>query len=92
MGVVAMGLVGVFAFVGAVVLVRVFVACVVATGFRRRRGLLGCRGGRPEDGERQQEQRGRDRTAGGRFGQLTIRFGFMPEQPSCLAAVEQRPV
>lgn len=25
-------------------------------------------------------------------GQLTIRFGFMPEQPSCLAAVEQRPV
>ena len=24
--------------------------------------------------------------------QLTMRRGFMPEQPSCLAAVEQRPV
>lgn len=87
-----MGLVGAFAFVGAVVLVRVFVACVVAAGFRRRRGLLGRRGCRPEDGERQQEQRGCDRTAGDLSGQLTTRFGFIPEQPSCLAAVEQRPV
>ena len=37
--------------------------------------------------EKKDQKRGRTRSR-----QLTIRFGSIPEQPSCFAAVEQRPV